>query len=91
MEEIEQDLQMAYHALLLACRGLSPEKRCVVLKARLIGVKGALQAACELATEDLDDEWTKMQARVLGAARYHYHRDGVQGAPRWRTKERKTF
>ena len=89
LEEIEQDLQMTYHALLLACRGLNAEQQTTVAKARLIALRAALQAACMVATEDLNEDWTKLRARLLGAARYHYNRDGVKAAPRWTTKARK--
>jgi hypothetical protein len=86
LDELEQDLAMTYHALLLVRKGLSQEDQARVMKARLIGTRNALQVACELAADGRMEDWNKLRARVLQAARYHYNRDGVDAAPQWKSR-----
>jgi hypothetical protein len=68
-EDIEQELEIVYAALLTVNKRLNPEHRRLVLKARLAAMRAALGTACQLAGEKLPDDWTKFRARELAKAR----------------------
>lgn len=86
--QTEAELQIVYHALMIIQRTLDSQAKEATNKARLIGMKQALEAACKLATDNSDEEWTQLRARALGAARHHYNNNGVDAEPQWRRKQR---
>jgi hypothetical protein len=72
-EQTEAELQRVYHALLMIQRTLQPEAKQAVLQARLIGMKQALEAACKIACEDSEEEWTKLRAQADGRGSIPLH------------------